>query len=533
MKALIIDDEFTARGSIKLMVNFIELGFDTVLEADNGKTGLELIKQEKPDLILMDMKMPGMDGVGLLNVLERLEERFKIIVISGFSDFEYTKVAIRSKVIDYILKPIKKEELTAAINKALQEIQAEEMSGKTETTVSLAGRKLAETARKFVEPDLESFWQYLAEAGFKEDNCQMTLAEIKLTNFEHCIRSSFGSYSIILMYKMEEMINEFFALRTYRTAVKTYLETREAVVVLQQDSAEIDISKETIVAWFRELAEMLKQKLGLECIISIKIGITEVRELQSMFREVRRTLKNCNLLENPKVLLLEKQRHSGSTLEHTFNGKEDYLAIAVKNGDTENAIEILSSLFSDIRLSGRVSIFELELLCIGLVNILSSVLEAEGIEFELSDELSHTASDFLKITSDINAAEAWMKELTSKAVQHVKSVKKDNCGRLLADMLKYIDTYYYEQIDREMLSKKFHISKEHISRLFKKELGESFISYITGVRLKKAMELLLKDPDLKLQYIADVTGFNDVSYFSKVFKKQFGVSPADFRNTKR
>jgi len=168
MKALIIDDEFTARGSIKLMVNFIELGFDTVLEADNGKTGLELIRQEKPDLILMDMKMPGMDGVGLLTVLERLEERFKIIVISGFSDFEYTKVAIRSKVIDYILKPIKKEELTAAINKALQEIQAEEMSGKTETTVSLAGRKLAETARKFVEPDLESFWQYLAEAGFKE-----------------------------------------------------------------------------------------------------------------------------------------------------------------------------------------------------------------------------------------------------------------------------------------------------------------------------------------------------------------------------
>jgi len=495
MKALIIDDEFTARGSIKLMVNFIELGFDTVLEADNGKTGLELIRQEKPDLILMDMKMPGMDGVGLLTVLERLEERFKIIVISGFSDFEYTKVAIRSKVIDYILKPIKKEELTAAINKALQEIQSEKMSGKNEITVSLAGKKLAESVRNFAEHDMESFWQYLAETGFKHNNCNLTLAVIKITNFEHCIRSSFGSYSIILMYKLE-MVNEFFASRKRRTAVKTYLKAREAVVVLQQDPAGSGNCKETIAAWFRELADALKQKLGLECIISIKI-VTKVRELQSTFKEVRRALKNCNLLENPKVLLLDEQRHFGNTLEHSFNVNEDNLAVAVKNGDIENAMNILSSLFSDIRMSGRVSISELELLCIGLVNILSSVLEAEGIEFDLSDELSQTASDFIKITSDIYASEDWMKKITSKAVQLVKSVKKNNCGRLLSDMLKYIDTYYYEQIDREMLSGKFHISKEHISRLFKNELGESFINYITGVRLKKSYGTTLEKSRLK------------------------------------
>lgn len=124
-KAVIIDDVVLVRDAIKMLGQWDVFGITDVFEADNAQEGLEIIYRENPDLIITDMKMPIMDGTDLLKKLDEKQIGSKVIIISGFSDFKYTKLAIQSKVIDYILKPIDPQDLNNAIAAAIQAIEKE------------------------------------------------------------------------------------------------------------------------------------------------------------------------------------------------------------------------------------------------------------------------------------------------------------------------------------------------------------------------------------------------------------------------
>ncbi len=124
-KVLIIDDVALVRDAIRLLGQWELFGITTIYEAGNAQEGLDIIYREKPELIITDMKMPVMDGTALLRKLEEEQIRSKIIVISGFSDFKYTRLAIQSGVIDYILKPIDPQDLNNAVAAAVAQIEAE------------------------------------------------------------------------------------------------------------------------------------------------------------------------------------------------------------------------------------------------------------------------------------------------------------------------------------------------------------------------------------------------------------------------
>ena len=122
-KVLIIDDVALVRDAIKLLGQWELFGITEILEAGNAEEGMKLIYQEKPELIITDMKMPVMDGTALLTRLDEEQIKSKVIVISGYSDFKYTRLAIQSKVIDYILKPIDPQDLNNSIAAAMAEIE--------------------------------------------------------------------------------------------------------------------------------------------------------------------------------------------------------------------------------------------------------------------------------------------------------------------------------------------------------------------------------------------------------------------------
>lgn len=122
-KVIIIDDVVLVRDAIRLLGQWDMFGITGIFEANNAQEGLEIIHREKPELIITDMKMPVMDGTALLKELEEEHIRSKVIIISGFGDFKYTKLAIQSKAIDYILKPIDPQDLNNAIAAAMVEIE--------------------------------------------------------------------------------------------------------------------------------------------------------------------------------------------------------------------------------------------------------------------------------------------------------------------------------------------------------------------------------------------------------------------------
>jgi two-component system response regulator YesN len=535
MKILIVDDEYTARESIKMMLPLEKIQVDAILEADNGLNALDIIKNEKPDIIMMDMKMPEMDGVGLLNLLERQEGGFSIIIISGFTDFEYTRIAIRSKVVDYLLKPIKREELAAAFFKAMENsIPRDRLDdmGKGITSVN----SLTKMIKRWIEPDMEEYRKFLCGKGVYDRNGNYIFSILKLTNFEQIIHSSYGSYSVLLFYKLEEAVYSYFKDKFSEVYIKPQQETRELLVLLEYGEEEILLPEAQKDAYldmlFSGLYKYVYQRFGLESFIAAKRESVNENGLLAAYKEIRHNLKLCNLIGIHKVIMTSGIKVSDMALIHSITVKmNDLYTFSLNNCDMEEALRAIKCLMAGIREGGSISITELEFLCLEFVGMLATIMENAGVHDFIDTLDEKTAMELLQCTCSLDATDAWMCKLTVNALKRMELNRKDAGGNLLADIIRFIDAYYAEKIDLELLSNKFHISREHISRLFKRDFGENFIEYITKVRLNKAVELL-KGTNLKLQSISDQTGFSDVSYFSKVFKKQYGLPPADYREAR-
>lgn len=198
-KVIIVDDEDLVREAIIALGKWKDFGVDRILEANNAKVALEHIEKEKPDILVTDMKMPVMDGVELLKVLGLNYSNIKVIVVSGFSDFEYTRQAIRSSVVDYILKPIDSQDLNNAIARAISELE-EEKSQK-----SITGEEKIEYIEKNVILEIE---QYVKE-NYPNEITLDELAHKFYVSKEHISRSfkkqfNMNLFEYITMLRIEK-----------------------------------------------------------------------------------------------------------------------------------------------------------------------------------------------------------------------------------------------------------------------------------------------------------------------------------------
>lgn len=169
-------------------------------------------------MIITDRKMPEIDGVNLLNALEEMDEHFRIIVISGFSDFEYTRTDVQSKVIGYVLKPINKDILAVAVRKAVQEIEKENGSGMgIYDSVTYILKELG--SRRNPE-DIDDFSVYLSNIGFLLNGNTTTVVLMKMLNFDKILETSFQSYSVLVLSKLEKLVRDFFSTKKIWVVVK-------------------------------------------------------------------------------------------------------------------------------------------------------------------------------------------------------------------------------------------------------------------------------------------------------------------------
>ncbi len=522
MRLLIVDDEYSARETIKLLVNLEELGFGEVFEAENGYEALDIIENKKPDLIITDMKMPRLDGIGLLEVLNGREEQFRVIVISGYSDFEYTKIAIKSKVVDYILKPIKQEELRKTLKKASDMIQKEK-TGNGRTAANelffldnglLYGRSLKSNV------GLESL--------VKEMN-EYILILVKPLNFHEIESTQFGGMPELLFYSVEELIHTQFKSLDKKIKIKPMYENLEILISIHSFIEYNLRQAQDILASLERLVSIIKQRLRLDCLIAVNTGLLSPDGIHSAYKKLKHILKNCNILSGSRIFSGHEESLENSIGWYSFKKKEDILYNTIKYCDLEQVNSAVESMFEEILIDRKISICELELMCIEFLTMINGGLKFLGLSINSVLENNEQVYDFIKHMGNIHQIKKWMIDLSDLVIRRILLLKKDTCGEVLNDMLKYIDTYYYEKIDLEVLSRKFFFSKEYISKQFKKNIGENFVEYFTRVRLEKA-KALLNNSELKIQNISDMTGFSDLSYFSKVFKKQFGVSPAEYRS---
>ena len=543
-RIILVDDEEEVRKSIIRKIDWTAVGFAVVGDAENGEDALEKIENLEPDVVLTDIRMPYMDGLTLAERIRQKYPSMKIVIFSGYDDFEYAKQAIKLNVTEYILKPVNVEELTAILKRIKTNLD-EEIEQKRNVNL------LRENYKRSLPILREQFLKDLISRPMDGETVQTLLREydIPLAGAKKWI-------AIAVELELEQELTQ-----------------EEAPLPLHEEKNLIPISVMQI------LSENLKPCYRFSLVsfsgsADAKIaGIAAIDEnnsqteliniLGDICKEIRKTLKvpvtigighSAQKLENISrsfqsaldALGYRSVVGTGSTIyindvEPGIGGKlqfgseeESALIQAIKFGPEEKIRETVRGIVDRMN-EARVHARQQQAYILSVANCMIQLIQQYDLNMEeifAEDPLG--PDPFTVIQSMLNRENfsRWLFQ-TALKINNALSRERDYAARQVIEKAKqYImDNYQDPGLSVEQICRYLHMSPAYFSTMFKKATGQTYIAYLTEVRLNKAVELL-NMTDEKTYVIASQVGYQEQNYFSYVFKKRFGVSPTKFRGSR-
>ncbi|MBW5447944.1 response regulator [Cohnella sp. CFH 77786] len=505
LKLLIVDDEQIEREGL---IAILRKGFpDLVMEqAKNGRAAVEMVPSYRPDLVLMDIKMPGMSGLEAVELIGSEYPDIKFIMVTAYDTFEYARKALKLGVKDYLLKPSKAGEIIETVGKALGDIERERTERKTRTQEMDALRKML----PIVEADVvtQLLFDHVHEVHLDEMVGLLgarTAKEAFVMLMMLLPGSSADAFYASVKDKMRQLGNGWVGamsgrqipLIVFREPEKSY--RSQAASVVQQLLA-------------------VKQRVpGTDCFIGIGNPYGSFGQIRLSYREALFCSADPGLPSRhrffedmpPSTDLKEDTRSEKRLPEHVRFGEWDQIAAAV------------SGLIGRYETAGA-----------GLVQVQQRVLESLWVVFRTLLEMgveadrplfSFQVQDYRQLRTE---AQCLLERMKEAAQAHRSRLEPD----AVHEIKRYIQEHSQEEISLETIAKRVGLSPFYISKMFKEQLGVNYIDFLTECRIEKAKTFML-DPEFSLKEIAFEVGYNDPNYFSKVFKKTTGVAPTDYRNT--
>lgn len=526
-RVLIVDDEPDIRIGIRMKVDWEKHGLEVSGEASNGREALDLLAANEADIVITDMSMPVMDGVAFLEACSQLFPELRTIVITGYEDFQYARAALKSKARDYLLKPVARDELEAALEKVVRELDAERQSSDQKASLEWKlsqyykemkehvivqiltaekepGNAVRDRARLFELDEWEAQTVRFITAGIR-DRLAVAHPEGRTPDklalpFELICREfaeesrlkplAFhdAHYPLLMHFIVpgEEADCEGFA-EDLRACIAKHLQLEPAIGIgqpVQGFSRWRDGCLSALLGW-----NLTDTKLP----VSSPEGQSSITGVLS--EEATALLRKC-LLRGDLIAFGDAVKRE---LVQAFGQSQaDFvkvifqLYLMIDEGARETGV----------RLSDKETLWVRPDLVLGLHN----VAKAEQFLLELAAGLSRQPGQ--------------------------SGSSHDQDRNLFQAVQQYIDSHYMYDLNLTMLAERFSYYPSYFSELFKSKMGKTFVQYVTEVRMNQATRLL-EETSLSLWDIAELTGFSNASYFSSKFKKQYGISPSDYRQSRQ
>jgi two-component system, response regulator YesN len=548
MKALIVDDEARVRKAVRLLVDWDAHQIDEILEAGNGNEAIGLIRKEKPALVIMDMMMESGSGVELMTWVDEFAGNTKFIVVSGHDDFDFVRQTVRHGGIDYILKPIEADMINTAVSKAVAAWRSEEEERSHRQLQSLRlneikpiyGEKLL-SALIDDKVNAEASLRRLTGDGIIPQSIQAArLILLQTDSGNNPLLKRFGGDSELMYYAIVNICNEFLQLQRKGVAFRYWGGPPEIAIILWD-------LEESVIELISRINQGIYRTLQFRMHFGISTAGAFPGQLPAQRTEAAEALLRRNLLRHEDYChfspgagaggMPADSRESGNTETEAplnFADVQEDWRMAVISGTAEALSAAAQHWTHELSRRGVVTpqmlnswkadalLFRSRLVREALGNQSDSVLA----ELEQADLLSPSPPPS-GYSFSLFAWRDWSFALMQQLSQTLSArhMKERNP---MTEIVKYIEQNYPSDLSLQEVAGKFYVSREYISRKFKQEYGINFSDYIGSVRIEKA-KLLMQNPNLKLAQISEMVGFHDVKYFSKVFKKQVGCSPKDFR----
>lgn len=541
-RIIMVDDEEEVRKSIIRKIGWEEAGFQVAGDAENGEDALEKIEALEPDVVLTDIRMPYMDGLTLAERIRQKYPSMKIVIFSGYDDFEYAKQAIKLNVTEYILKPVNVEELTAILKRIKvnldQEIeQKRNVSLLRENYIRslpiLRENFLNELISRHMEPetvegrmreydlDLLGARKWIAAAIDIEEPETGLQGELAIHREKDLI-------PISIMQILEEKLGQYcrFALFNASGARETGL---SVIAAIDEDN-----SQTGVISVLGDICRETRRILAVPVTIGIGNNSAQLWRISDSYKEAVNSLGYKAIVGSGSTIYInDMEPVNRGKLE--LDGKEEAeLIAAVKFGPREKIEEAAGRIM--VRMNdAKVHFRQQQVYMLGVANAMIQLLQMYDLDTEavFNGELKEDGA--LEMLPGLQKKEdfsVWLLNTALYIHQAMNRERDNTMKQVIKEARQYILEHYQEpELSVEKICSHLHMSPAYFSTMFKKETGKTYVAYLTEVRLDKAVELLNKTDD-KTYVIAAKVGYQEQNYFSYVFKKRFGVSPTKFRGAK-
>ena len=535
LRVFLAEDETIIRETLRDTMPWAQCGYTFVGEAGDGEMALPLIQQAKPDVLITDIRMPFMDGLALSKLVLQEFPQMKVIILSGYDDFEYAQTAIGLGVERYLLKPITKSTLMTVLQEVREKIQGERAQQNYLAQFRQEAQDYEQYARRrFLERIVagQLSVQEIYEQAEKLD------LDLRAQVYDLALVSAVPESSNTETYSergariRDEMVSYFLKHPEY--ILFRWNLTSYAVLLLGRQE-----NMEAIVSRCVNKVRQLYQTFGPELSWYAAVG-TPTRRLSALpgcFEEVSRLWAYRHILPEQHILSAETVKtFTGTGSDHDLSGLDmSKISPAMLTGVLQNASAQEIPSFVDEYIHSLEEALESGPFCQYLM------LSARFTATQFVEDLGVEQREYLSGLGclgmvgqqiSVDDLKRYLSDILLQAIKLRDRVTGSQYSGQLKQAVRYIDEHYRcEDISLNRVAKEVDLSPNYLSAVFSQEMGTTFVEYLTARRMEKARELL-RHSDLRSGEIAAAVGYKDSHYFSFLFKKTQGCTPRDYRGGK-
>lgn len=513
-KLFIADDEVAIREGIRCLLDWNAHGYHIVGDASNGKQAYQAILEKQPDMVLLDIRMPGMSGLDVIKNLRENNFNGKIIILSGYSDFSYAQQAIQYGVLYYLTKPIDKNRLKEIITAVKKQLDSDHTAQSTSAHYKKCAyhsiiKDIVKGTSDISALDLSDLhinadsYQIVIYENFRCNNSDISYRFSDLLRVTNQNNHSFdaipnGTHEIILL-------KGTFAINKFREFVSRY----ETHSPMQKNSpldsiflayGRIVTSLDEIPLSYKDATKLIERRFFCEQ-GQHTIGFDSLPNLQNHVSWI------CN-----------------SVLNEYTNRLYDTLSAFQHHKSAETLHELQTKLYHTADSIDTIKLFLTDLF-LQLKERINRTYTNATVPFPSNTEIIHEISTKHYLYEIIFF-------LTEQFELIISSTGNCSSCSILEDIIYYIEHNYSQNLTLESIAPLFGYNSSYLGKLFHKKMGEGFNAYLERIRIEHSKKLLIQE-DMKIYTIAEHVGYRNIDYFYQKFKKYVGQTPAEFRREQR
>ena len=521
---LIVDDEKWICELICSSVQWNELGMQVCATAGNGLEALQALEDEKIDVVITDIRMPGLDGIGLIKTARERGYAGHFVIVSGFQDFEYAKSAIQFNVKSYLVKPVDEDELTVILYKITDELKESERNRKDHDAV----RTRLESVSKHMK---EQFARLLVQ-GAAQKHILKDIDIVDELGFVHpqCLCVVFridgnpgivpeNDIVVMLSDRIMEYVNK--ALVDMGFVYACYMEEQSAVYILNFGA------DEQVADHLKNHMGDLKQLVGAYRQYALTVGVGSVvngiGRISDSFRDADTAVKYRLIAGRNQFIDSMSLSFDKNKLRLTETHKRR-LASLIETQDKEGLNDFIGQVFmpEDKNKVNPADLFDIarELWTFFRETLAEARFKVNASELEVYRKMESSSS--------ITMLSSYLSGILAEELLRFEEHKSEEYSRPVAAIKEYISSHYASPISVGDAAARVHLNPNYLSKLFKTETGLTFLDYLTQYRMDAAKEML-KDISIKISGIPEAVGYKDMRHFVKIFRKISGLTPHEYR----